>query len=144
MITCLPFTGSLEDVCRVGGVRMPKIYVFDKETGQLIIPREGVLSWPSWRWQVAALTVSTISGLMLSLVPNLLASLIGVIILAISLYGGIRSKWLTKVDEISPTTKIICKISVIFGLTVIALLILSLVILILLLAVLAVGASSKK
>jgi hypothetical protein len=110
---------------------MPKFYIFNKETGELITARRGVLRWPSWGWQVAALIISIISGLILSLAPVPSVSLIGIMILAISLYGTIRSRLLTRVGQISLDTRIACIIAVIFGLIVIAVLILSVIVFIL-------------
>jgi len=110
---------------------MPKFYIFNKETGELVTIQRGILKWPSWRWRMAAFIISIISGLILSFAPVPSISLIGIIILAISLYGGIRSRWLTRLDQASLGTKIACTFAIIFGLIVIAFLILSVIIFIL-------------
>jgi len=113
---------------------MPKFYIFDKETGELLTTQRGILRWPSWRWQMAAFITSIISGFILSFVPVPPVSLMGIIILAISLYGGIRSRFLTRVGQTSLDAKITCAIAIIFGLIVIAFLILSVVMFMLALA----------
>jgi uncharacterized membrane protein len=97
-----------------------EVYMFDKETGELSHIRRGILSWPSWRWQRGGLIASILAGLLLCLTFPSSASLIGIVLLAVGLYGGIRTGWLEKTDEAPRGARIACVAAVVCGLIIIA------------------------
>jgi len=105
-----------------------EVIVFDKESGELSTIRRGILRWPSWSWQRRGLIAFILTGFILSLSFSGCGSLVGITFLAIGLYSGIRTGWLSKVDEVSLNARVLCAIAIVCGLIILAIVIIAIAI----------------
>lgn len=70
------------------------------------VVQQGIFPWPSWKWQRAALILAIPAGLSLFLVSNTYATIVGIVLLLLAIYGGIETSWLKCVSRAGLAPKV--------------------------------------
>jgi len=68
--------------------------------------QQGIFPWPSWKWQRAALILAIPAALSLFLVSNTYATIVGITLLLLAIYGGIKTSWLKSVSKAGLAAKL--------------------------------------
>jgi len=68
--------------------------------------QQGIFPWPSWKWQRAALILAIPAALSLFLVSNTYATIVGITLLLLAIYGGIKTSWLKRVSNAGLAAKL--------------------------------------
>jgi len=70
------------------------------------VMQQGIFPWPSWKWQRVALILAVPAALSLFLVSNTYATIIGIVLLFMAIYGGIETSWLKSVSKAGVPAKL--------------------------------------
>jgi hypothetical protein len=74
-------------------------------TGAQPVP-VGIFRWPSWKWQRLALILAIPAALSFFFVPHTYGIILGVVLLVLALYGGIKTNWLRNVSQAPKVAKL--------------------------------------